>query len=59
MAEPAEIARLLDDLPVAVALVDLSGAIRHVNPAAVARYGWRSAASVVGRSAAVLGAGLP
>ena len=49
---------MLDDLPVAVALVDRSGAIRHVNAAAVARYGWPSAASVVGLSAEVLGEGL-
>jgi serine phosphatase RsbU (regulator of sigma subunit)/anti-sigma regulatory factor (Ser/Thr protein kinase) len=33
--------------------------IRHVNPSAVARYGWRSAATAVGLSAAVLGEGLP
>lgn len=52
-------ARLFDDLPVAVALVDGDGLIRYVNPAAVARYGWRSSETAIGLSAAVLGEGLP
>lgn len=49
---------LLDDLPVAVALLGADGRIGYVNAAAVARYGWRSAESVLGMSAAVLGEGL-
>ena len=59
MAALAGLPRLLDDLPVAVALVDEAGVIRHVNPAAVRRYGWRNEAQAVGLSAAVLGEGLP
>lgn len=59
MAAPAGLPRLLHDLPVAVALVDATGVIRHVNLAAVRRYGWRNESQAVGLSAAVLGEGLP
>jgi anti-sigma regulatory factor (Ser/Thr protein kinase) len=55
MAASAGGARVLDDLPVAVALVDREGTIRYVNPAAVARFGWRSADAAVGLGAHVLG----
>lgn len=59
MAAAGPSGRVLDHLPVAVALVDLDGTIRYVNPAAVARYGWRSAESAIGLTADVLGEGLP
>lgn len=49
-----DVVAALAHLPIAVGIVDGGGAIRYVNAAAEALYGWR-AADVVGKSALALG----
>jgi PAS domain S-box-containing protein len=51
---PADAGAALEQLPLAVALIDAGGAVRYLNPAAEALYGW-SAGEVVGKSALALG----
>ncbi|MDQ3107349.1 MAG: SpoIIE family protein phosphatase [Actinomycetota bacterium] len=54
VAEPELLLATLAHLPLAVGVIDANGAIRYVNPAAEALYGWK-AVDVVGRSALSLG----